>query len=316
MARSDDQRENLSTMRERLARAGERDAPRSAWARALNPDDERFERGDATEPAEDPDTLDASLYEDVVGKPRQHYRAQPDAGVDTSQRPRNRSGAPARYGDSITLVSADFVPADDIEVEIAPRSARARAYQSLHTQLSARVNSNRDFGALAVTSFDAGVGRSAVAANLAVLFARSGMRVLLIDADFHAPCQDALFGARGSAGLGDWICGRDSLHGLVFDELPGLTLIPAGRGGSGLSEKLAHPGFRRWLQRLGSGKDLVVLIDTAAAAHAIETESICAAAGGALVVTRRNRSRVSESAAYLDGLRDRDVSLLGAALTG
>ena len=155
-----------------------------------------------------------------------------------------------------------------------------------------------------------------MAANLAVLFARSGMRVLLIDADFHAPSQATLFGASGNVGLGDWICGRDSLHGLVFDDLPGLTLIPAGRGGAGLSEKLAHPGFRRWLQRLGSGKDLVVLIDTAAGQHAIEAESICAAAGGALVVTRRNRSRVSPTASYLQGLQDRGVALVGAALTG
>lgn len=318
MAGVDRSSEHVAAIADRLARAGTRHSHRSAWARALNPEDERFDQHDDYASALKSEQRDASLYADVVGEPRPKHQSQAGAGVDASRRPSNPSGMPARYGDAITLVSADFVPAADIEVEIAPRSARARAYQTLHTQLSARISGNRDFGALAVTSFDASVGRSAVTANLAVLFARSGMRVLLIDADFHTPRQATLFGASGSGrvGLGDWICGRDGLHGLVFEDLPGLTLIPAGRGGSGLSEKLVHPGFRRWLHRLGAGKDLVVLIDTAAAEIAVETESICAAAGGALVVTRRNRSRLSQSVSYLDGLRDRDVTLVGAALTG
>ena len=318
MGQSDERREPLSAMRDRLVRAGNEEAPRSAWARALSPGDDRVDHarnGAASEPNHS-DYVEASLYEDVVGERREQAEAHAGTRPEAKQGPRNRSGAPARYGDSITLVSADFIPAKDIEVEVAPRSARAKAYQSLHAQLSVRVNQRRDFGALAVTSYDAGVGRSAVTANLAVLFARSGMRVLLIDADFHAPSQAALFGARGNVGLGDWICGRDSLHGLVFDDLPGLTLIPAGRGGPGLSEKLAHPGFRRWLQRLGSGKDLVVLIDTAAGQQAIESESICAAAGGALVVTRRDHSRIAPTASYLEGLKDRGVALVGAALTG
>lgn len=227
----------------------------------------------------------------------------------------SRSGAPNLYGDVISLSWSDLIPQPDLALLHAPGSDRARQYRALHAELALRLKDDDAGRAIAVTSHDAGVGRSAVAANLAVAFARSGMRALLIEADFERPRQLALFGAHPTPGIGDWICGRDTLSGVVFEDLPGLTLIPAGRGGPGLVEKLAHPGFRRWLSRI-SGPELAVIIDTAAAQDSVEAEAICAAAGGALLVSRRHTTDVRKAQRHTQRLAERGTAFFGAVVTG
>lgn len=225
------------------------------------------------------------------------------------------SGAPNLYGDVISLTWSDLIPQQDLALLHAPGSDRARQYRALHAELALRMKDDNAGRAIAVTSHDPGVGRSVVAANLAVAFARSGMRALLIEADFERPRQLDLFGARPTPGIGDWICGRETLSGVVFEDLPGLTLIPAGRGGPGLVEKLAHPGFRRWLSRI-SGPELAVIIDTAAAQESVEAEAICAAAGGALLVSRRHSTDVRKAQRHTQRLAERGTAFFGAVVTG
>ncbi|MBR9813619.1 CpsD/CapB family tyrosine-protein kinase [bacterium] len=310
---------------------GDRDAdahqaeavPERAWARAINNHADiqpaashaDTEPGREPPPGRDPGARHrGSLFDgrhDDEGPPigggERRARGEPEA---TAQ-PRSSI---ARYGESIDLVSREIIAARELSVLNAPQSDAAKAYLGLYSQIASNGIPASGIPAIAITSFEAQTGRTATAANLAVLFARSGMQVVLIEADFKRPKLLSMFGVPSMSGLGDWVCGRDRLSGAVFDALPNLTLIPAGQGGDGLEEKLAHPGFRRWLQRLASGKNTVLLIDTAPRLAAVETESICVNAGHAILTCRRHGTRVAASSAYVRRLRDRGVTFLGASL--
>lgn len=80
-----------------------------------------------------------------------------------------------------------------------------------------------------VTSATPGEGKSTTAANLAILLARRGERVLLVDADLHRPAIHQAFGLSGS-GLGHVLAGRAELRETVqhVAAVDGLDVLIAG----------------------------------------------------------------------------------------
>jgi tyrosine-protein kinase len=83
-----------------------------------------------------------------------------------------------------------------------PDSAGAEAFRMLRNNLAPTL---RELGAgsMMVTSAVRGEGRSTTAANLAVVLARSGRHVILVDMDVRRPSQHRLFGLGDRPGLSE-----------------------------------------------------------------------------------------------------------------
>lgn len=87
-----------------------------------------------------------------------------------------------------------------------PRSSVAEAYRALRVSLisAARRIAAQEGGRpqiFAITSPSPGEGKSVTAANLAVTFANTGLRVILIDADLRKPVQHLIFDVPNVVGL-------------------------------------------------------------------------------------------------------------------
>jgi Mrp family chromosome partitioning ATPase/capsular polysaccharide biosynthesis protein len=85
-----------------------------------------------------------------------------------------------------------------------PRSSISEAYRALRVNLLFRENVDEpqpDCRMYVVTSAGPSEGKSVTAANLAITFAITGMRVLLIDADMRRPTLHQLFDLPNSSGL-------------------------------------------------------------------------------------------------------------------
>lgn len=88
---------------------------------------------------------------------------------------------------------------------------------------------------VSVTSGKGGVGKSHLAVNLASLWARSGQRVLIFDADGGLSNADVLLGVRPRRHVGDLLDGA-SLDSVLHQVSPGLSLLAGAPG----ERRLAH----------------------------------------------------------------------------
>lgn len=88
---------------------------------------------------------------------------------------------------------------------------------------------------LAVTSGKGGVGKTLVTVNLAVNFAKMGMKVLVIDADLGLANVDVVLGLTPEHTIQDFLSGEMDLAEVALAGPLGITILPAASGVAELS---------------------------------------------------------------------------------
>jgi capsular exopolysaccharide synthesis family protein len=169
--------------------------------------------------------------------------------------------------------------------------------------------------AIAVSSARPGEGKSVVAANLALLEAQAGKRVLLIDADVREPRLHKLLGIRNNQGLSAYLARTQHGNQPKLQEGPfGITVLTAGWVLTHLPDLLGSPRMVNLITDLRAQFDTIIL-DTAPLLSAADTLALQQAIDGTVVVmdARRTGARTLERA--LAALRQVSGRPLGIVLT-
>ncbi|MFO0596320.1 MAG: MinD/ParA family protein [Myxococcaceae bacterium] len=90
--------------------------------------------------------------------------------------------------------------------------------------------SKRPLRVIGVTSGKGGVGKTNVAVNLAVIAARQGQRVLIIDGDLGLANVEILYGIRPRHHLGHLLDGDVGVQDVLAQGPSGVRVLPAGNG--------------------------------------------------------------------------------------
>lgn len=185
-------------------------------------------------------------------------------------------------------ISPELVAATD------PFGEQAEVFRDLRSQFIADVFSpTHPRCALAVTSPDAGDGKTFFTANLAVVLSQLGARTLLVDANLRTPRQHELFEIDSGVGLSSILLGREAAHVIhQAPNLPSLYVLPAGTVPPNPLELVQRPAFGLLMHELLTKFDYVV-VDTPAAAHGSDCRVIAAKCGAALVMGRRNTTKMA-----------------------
>lgn len=196
-----------------------------------------------------------------------------------------------------------------------PFAPQVEALRALRSQLMLRwFDGMQSHRALAIVSPGAEEGRSWFAANLAVVFSQLGERTLLIDANLRKPVQHKLFGLDNQSGLSAILVGRAGAE--VIQRVPALldlSVLTAGAVPPNPQELLARSQLTLLLAQLGERFE-VILIDTPAGEDYADSQTLAARAGGALMVTRRNRSRLAAVRSLAERLQHGNTKLVGSVL--
>jgi flagellar biosynthesis protein FlhG len=160
---------------------------------------------------------------------------------------------------------------------------------------------------IAIASGKGGVGKSNLAANLAVALGERGARVLLLDADLAQASLDLLLGLHPPFDLQHVLNGDKALEDILVSGPKGVTLIPSS---SGVPELADLDDYRREVLLRGLGlldhdADLI-LIDTASGVSRTVT-SFCLAADDVLVITTPEMPAFSDAYSLIKMLRQQGL---------
>lgn len=109
-----------------------------------------------------------------------------------------------------------------------PKAPVSEAYRILRTNLQ-YTTVERPVKNVLITSSVPGEGKSFTAANLAIVSAQAGRKVVLVDADLRKPTQHKIFGVSNLRGLTNYLVqGDDALGYLMATAEEGLFLLPSG----------------------------------------------------------------------------------------
>jgi Mrp family chromosome partitioning ATPase/capsular polysaccharide biosynthesis protein len=194
--------------------------------------------------------------------------------------------------------------AEELVLFKEPASVRAEAFRMLRTNMEF-AGLDHDTRSIMITSALEKEGKSTTISNLAIVAARSGKRVVLVDLDLRRPRVDKFFKLEGQPGLTNVVLGhatldeataRIALSGDGRPDAPAegnghaavdgiLDVIPTGPIPPDPGEFVATAALSRVLNSLAASYDLV-LIDAPPVLHVGDALTLATKVSALLVTTR------------------------------
>lgn len=169
---------------------------------------------------------------------------------------------------------------------------------------------------LSVASPGPGDGKSLVSSNLALAFASSGHKTLLIDGDVRRGTQHATFCVTATPGLVDYLNGHAGMESVIRPTpSENLFIIPCGPRRNRASELLLSDRMLELVLAARQQFD-VVIIDSPPFIAGVDAYAIGAATGSMLIVLRPSVSDRKLAAAKLEVIDRLPIRVLGAVLNG
>lgn len=169
------------------------------------------------------------------------------------------------------------------------------------------------FKTMMITSSVSGEGKSTTAANLAVIFAETGQKILLIDCDMRRPTVDKTFRLPNFLGFSELL--RDTSTQLSevihYSGIPNLDILSSGSTPPDPASLFSSERFDQVIEQLEEYYDLI-LFDTPPVLLVSDSHILSAKADGVLLVVRKGISKKTDFLATKEQLAHADAHLLGA----
>jgi len=167
---------------------------------------------------------------------------------------------------------------------------------------------------LLITSAVPNEGKSTISANLAITFALSGAKTLLIDGDLRRGAQREAFDIGSKIGFSEVLKGEVNWQEVVVPTAyPSLFVLPRGKTLSQPSEHLLRDSTDRLLQEVYNQYDYII-IDSSPVLAADDTTSLAPKIDATLFVVRLSYTSARLTKKSLELLYNRQVNVPGVIL--
>jgi capsular exopolysaccharide synthesis family protein len=182
---------------------------------------------------------------------------------------------------------------DHLITLLYPFSAVAESYRQMRTNLQF-AKFGTPVRTILVTSPGAGEGKSTTVSNLAIAFAQTGKRVLLIDADLRRPTLSLKFKVKAQPGLAECVSGAAPFAKVVQSTtVENLYVMVSGDIPSNPSEVLGSDAMRDLMLEAGKKYD-VVLFDSSPILAVTDPAVISTMVDGTIIVIASGKTRLQD----------------------
>ncbi|MGM0126310.1 hypothetical protein IGI37_003739 [Enterococcus sp. AZ194] len=142
-----------------------------------------------------------------------------------------------------------------------------------------------------ITSAGPGEGKSTVSANLAVMFAKAGKKVLLVDADLRRPTVNRTFGSNNAKGLSTLLRTERSLSEVAQQTaVKHLSIVTSGPRPVNPSELLGSERMSQLIKEVEQHYDYI-LFDSPPVTAVTDAQVLAAKTDGVVLVVREGKSK-------------------------
>lgn len=167
---------------------------------------------------------------------------------------------------------------------------------------------------IVITSVMPGEGKTTTAANLAVVLAQLGKRVLLVDADLHKPRLHEMFEISNRVGLVSVLAENADVPSVVVPALiPGLFIVPSGPSSPNPSGLLSSDSMKAFLDTIRLTFDFIIL-DTPPVGPVADAIILGYQSDGVVLCVRGGKTSRERVIQVRDRLVRSNVRLLGVLL--
>jgi non-specific protein-tyrosine kinase len=192
-----------------------------------------------------------------------------------------------------------------------PRSPVTEAFRTLRTNIQF-ASVEKPIQTILITSPTPGEGKTLVAANLAVVMAQGGKRVILADFDLRKPHIHTLMDRSNRLGLSDLFI-RDplTLDGVLrsWQDMP-LLIITSGGLPPNPAELLSSGKLKQILEGLKSQADVIIL-DTPPVIAVTDSVILAAQSDAVILVVEPKRTRIGIARQALEQLKRANARVIG-----
>ncbi len=209
------------------------------------------------------------------------------------------------------IVRDEYLITEDVSFSVT------EAFRNFKASLSVSMpkKSNGEGTAILFTSANAGEGKTTVATNLALMYAMSDAKVVLVDADVRKGRVAKYFKTRSQPGLSDCLSGQVTLEEVTHNdtENANFSYITCGTHSPRPYELLESDEMKNILTTLKQSYDYVI-IDTPPLPALSDALALVPETDGVVVVCRHRISHVGEIAKTLNTLSFAKANILGVVV--
>ncbi len=195
------------------------------------------------------------------------------------------------------------------------KAPESEAYRTLRTNIQFS-SVDKPIRSLLVTSSSPGEGKSTTTANLAVVLAQTGQKVIVVDTDLRRPVLHKVFGVPNNMGLTTALLGGDTAaieSYLQPTEIDSLSVLTSGPIPPNPSELLGSHRMAHLVERLTEAADIVIF-DSPPVLAVTDAAVMGRQVDGVLLVADAGHTREHALAGATVELQKTGTNLLGVAL--